>query len=490
MKKQNLKQESVYLFSDITKLSEVDEDGYTSIPIFREGQFEHPWYGTLDFNKEYLNTIVKNFRKNIVPRAISFDQDHEPGQGALAWVKEATDGVFLKEVIFDSEVGQKVKTFLFAKIKYTSKGKELIDGGVFRYFSSEIHPEFTTHEMHQLGEDEDETAVVKHGATLIGGGFTNRPFIPNLGGVYSESVPDLDGVNVVMSSDFKDSGSFLGYVFTDEAPVQKLTVPDEGTTNEPDAAAESTNEEPVELATQGDGMKFSEVIAHYSELEGSAKVEYLRDAASKMESDAEKASLEALAQAEQSAIEFSAKLADEKHKLSAVEKRNTELSNKMTNLTSKLVDVKADAYESKVKAFASKLVEDKQHLSAVKVAKEFLLSVKPSSRELKFSTLAEEGDADVDLFEVIENIFNALPEAARFSDVAAIETVETKPDQEPLETPEAPKDAPVEDPRIALFTQKYSQAPSASVVPFIMEDGELDLDAMEQASAKSEDAGE
>jgi len=156
------KMKHVGKYLTFVKLSEGDKPvALTSKPmtieILRTGTFKHPVYGKLEITKEKLENMVRNFDNEVLGREISFDFTHNPDIGASAWV----DKLLLRE--------RDGVSILCAVIHPTEDGVKAIKGKKYRYFSAEYTENY-----------KDKEADKEHGPTLISGGFTNRPFVPNL----------------------------------------------------------------------------------------------------------------------------------------------------------------------------------------------------------------------------------------------------------------------------------------------------------------------
>lgn len=156
-----------------------EEDQNFSIEMLREGKYKHPWYGDLDFNRKYLLKLIENFLNDVVDREIAFDSSHAPWEGATGWLKTLS----LRRRIFKD---RKRRYVLTGDVKPTKWGKDLVEGERFKYYSIEVNDKF---EDKETGED--------YGPTIMGGGLTNRPFIPGMRSIQmSEDVvnaPDQGG---------------------------------------------------------------------------------------------------------------------------------------------------------------------------------------------------------------------------------------------------------------------------------------------------------
>ena len=111
----------------------------------------HAAYGEVVITGEMLQSFVRNFSEGVVGVDLMIDYDHDQGKAA-GWIKS----------VFLSADGQT----LFGEVKWTPKGAQTLSDRDFRYYS----PEFTLNYVHpHTGQ--------AHGATLLGGGLVNRPFL-------------------------------------------------------------------------------------------------------------------------------------------------------------------------------------------------------------------------------------------------------------------------------------------------------------------------
>jgi len=137
------------------KLAEDDfeKEKTVKIQIMREGKWEHPMYGKLEFNQKKFRKFIRNFNLNIPQEHIAYDFKHRPDWGAAAWVKK-----------FHSS-GDK----FFATVELTPRGYKSLKEREFIYFSTEFTDEY-----------QDYETGTKHGPCILGGGLTNRPFIKDM----------------------------------------------------------------------------------------------------------------------------------------------------------------------------------------------------------------------------------------------------------------------------------------------------------------------
>lgn len=191
----------VYFASDLFKFVSVSEgapaklaDGETYsvwIPIFREGKFKHPVYGDLNFDRKFLQKIVDNHKMKCLPYKVSFDVSHLPDNGAIGWIEDWENGLELRKVSYETSTGKNSKWFIFAKTELNPRGYSLVKNREFRYFSSEIHPNYSTRELEDVRSYNGSASerMIEFGPVLQGGGLTNRPFIPHLGDIqFSEGI--------------------------------------------------------------------------------------------------------------------------------------------------------------------------------------------------------------------------------------------------------------------------------------------------------------
>lgn len=130
-------------------------------------------YGEFDITDETCEDMVANWEAKILgERSPYIDTDHDGG-AAMGWIKtlEArNDG-------------------LYAQIEWTEPGKELLEKGIYKYFSAEI------------GEHKDIHTGLKIKNVLIAATLTNRPFMntmpqAHLNDVNPPAHSDRDSLNI------------------------------------------------------------------------------------------------------------------------------------------------------------------------------------------------------------------------------------------------------------------------------------------------------
>ena len=113
------------------------------------GTWETDKYGRMTFTREYLDKIVQNYRDKVLGNREPFiDTDHD-NAAANGWIKD---------VVADDD-GLKIK------IEWTERGKELLEAGLYKYFS--VHIEEGKKNL-ATGKDID-------GPVLIAVALTNVP---------------------------------------------------------------------------------------------------------------------------------------------------------------------------------------------------------------------------------------------------------------------------------------------------------------------------
>lgn len=148
----------IHLIDIGEQFSEANEDNPMSeIEVLTEGYWEHEAYGEVVITEEDIDKFIENFNSKTRRIDIAVDMDHQPEKGALGWFKE------LKKVVKDGV------TRLNAVIEWTSLGVEMIEKGIYRYFSPEFYFEYEDPETHEIYEN-----------VLMGGGLTNRPYFKSL----------------------------------------------------------------------------------------------------------------------------------------------------------------------------------------------------------------------------------------------------------------------------------------------------------------------
>lgn len=143
-----------YELKDVT-LDDVQGTRRSWVPVFPEGHFEHPEYGTLDFTLGELRKYVMNFRKKVRKIDIAVDIDHK-NEDAVGWLK-------------DLEIREGVG--LFGLVEWNQHGAGLIADKRYRYISP------------QFGEYVDEESGTTYDPVLVALTITNFPFLKSMAAV-------------------------------------------------------------------------------------------------------------------------------------------------------------------------------------------------------------------------------------------------------------------------------------------------------------------
>lgn len=492
------KKGSVYCFADIAEgevfnsLKDVDTDNLPDdaqipieIPIFREGRFEHPLYETLKFDEQYLTSLISNHRKRVLPRAVSFDLDHRAfGGGAAAWLREDIDDpLILKTVdVPQPDGGTRKMSVLFAKMYLNRRGAQLVKSREYRYFSAEVHPNYSTRELIKLGKDYE---IVKHGPVLLGGGLTNNPFIPGLG-------------EYIFSADGETPEGFEGacVLQTDsEGGIYLFSVPEEGEVEEPSSVKEQEPErqsapEPVQESNHKFGDKPMDKLLQLfaNAVSDEAKLEVLSNASMEFSEDQDKLTAISLLRKQVEANiadrqAFNELVADNARK----EERVKQLSADNANLKIEARKAVEVAYNTKVNLFCEELRSANHFESVVEKVKEVLVNSPVAVRDAGYKFSADQEETS-DIMDVLRQIFAAVPSEARMNFTESLQSqedelngvVQTAPEggtQEFSTEEDADKqenDAEAELARRAqLYSQEYGSACPEGWLKYLDENGRL-----------------
>src|SRR5215210_7554809 len=141
----------------------------SEIHVVPTGTWEHPVYGEMEITTSHIAEFVRNFTDK-VRRDIPITAGHDNGMGggelpAIGWFTDVVDrGV----------------NGLWAGVKWTEEGVQLLEQRAFKYFS----PEF--YEMY-----EDPETRKKYSHVLVGGALTNKPYFKELEPVVAFSEPSI-----------------------------------------------------------------------------------------------------------------------------------------------------------------------------------------------------------------------------------------------------------------------------------------------------------
>lgn len=538
------KHSNVYSFSDLFGHDfgelEGDEQVYTSVDqlpkdpqrgdlhrvrfsMFRTGKWEHPWYGEIDFDREYLNTLKENFDRGVVPRRIGFDLEHTRNQGEVGnvgWM----EALELREGQVMTPAGPKEVVFLDVVAAFNKLGSELLVDRRYAHCSAEIHPDFSTNEKVDIevddgdGNKEKTSTVFSHGPTVIGCALTNRPFIPSLGEVIEFSADkggeDEELYDITMSDDDSTGIRFFSCRKFDEEDIQSFEDPvedaqtfNEGDSAEPgqgvadeDSSEENSQVEENEQPNEGDKMKLSELMKKVKAFSTpSEQLGYLQEVSSKFSGDGAELIQELIATkqyAVQQEEDAKAQIAEAAQRKKQAEKRAQEYQAKVTDLTVELADAKEGEWEQRVQNFGAQLRDANHHESLVKVVTTKLSAINSETRAQKFSVVGDEETKEESLLEILEQCFSAIPESARLDTSTNLEgNQEYEVDPEggnvsPADAGEADEgsgeDGSDEDAlrqkRIEAYKAVHDGAePQEFMIPAInAETGALDMDKLDQ----------
>jgi len=151
------------------------------------GHWHHPWYGELDITDETCADMVANWEAKVLgERQPYIDTDHDGG-AANGWIVE----------LEARDAG------LFAKIEWTEPGKELLEKGIYKYFSAE------------MGDHMDIDTGLKVKNVLIAATLTNRPFMNTMPEAHLKDVKSSahrDRVKIISQEDSMTFAEIKGAV--------------------------------------------------------------------------------------------------------------------------------------------------------------------------------------------------------------------------------------------------------------------------------------
>jgi hypothetical protein len=136
------------------------------IQIMRVGEWNHPQYWKVTVTKDTIKDVVKNFKNRERWIDLAVDENHEWNHRSLARFKD---------------LYQEGKDALFAVLKLTKKGAELLTEGAYKYFSPEI----------VFSKTDEETWKIQKNL-LLWGAFTNRPFFKNMQPMFANEAADTE----------------------------------------------------------------------------------------------------------------------------------------------------------------------------------------------------------------------------------------------------------------------------------------------------------
>lgn len=420
----HLNKSSVYHFGTVSEEQlknipndiQLDGEYPLDIEIFRTGKFLHPWYGDLVFDKAYLEKIVENYNKSCHPTDVSFDIGHDPDKaGAIAWVrKDVDEPLMVVSKMKKDAFGNDMEYFaLIAKVNLNSEGAKLIKGKRYKFFSSEIHPNYKSYELFSktVVDEEGNAKEVDYqmsevGPVLLSGGITNRPFIIGM-------------EPMSMSDSGNEKSMMFAFPQPDEEKQEK--------TNEPKEPVAPK----VEEIPQGEQkMKLSDV-----KLDGatvSAKIQILKlsipeiDESDVLMANTILAALEAQLQSEE-ALSLSVM------KEQKAAKREQELAETLKQKEVSLQEYKETSYQKSVQLYCEDLRKKSFPEATISYLENKFSNMVPTSREQKFSTLNGEKVEQFDVMAFAVELLETMPAQAKVHEESITDTsgnvVETVPEQ-------------------------------------------------------------
>jgi hypothetical protein len=533
-----LKQESVYAFKDLSQIfkqknmpKSIDVGSFHTVDIemFRTGKFYHAWYGDLNFDKTYLESMIRNYKAGVYPTHISFDLDHDPTKGAVGWLSESEDALSIVEKVVKNFMGQdETVHFLIGKIDLNSYGYGLVADSIYRYFSAEIHPKYKGREK-VVARDEKgvdvELVQTTETPVLTGGSLTNKPFIEKMGAVMLSS-------NVISSNHSLEDGEFFATYEGDKSfffasvknKAKKNSEPEDEEDDDMDkddvedksdskvdcdcgkkeckkcSMSKKSKKEDKEYSIdeveslknsyiEGGEMNFSEIQSAIKDMSLADKITHLEGLAQKYSNDPSAAGIAIVLSSLKEAKRADDLASQEVQKRMKAEKDAQESEAKAISLSLQVKEAREIGYSKRVELFCEQMTRAGHFPSLVNKAKEILTDLPADNRDVKFSSLAKP-ESKLDLLEVIEQLFSSLPQDAKTKTLtdevtSAAATVETKPEgvapvvlNTPVDNkPDAKNDVPE---KVKLFFSKYGKFypninEDKDAWSQITEDGELDF---------------
>lgn len=186
--------ESAWFFNALEFKSDITykKDDVVRVQIMRTGTWQHQEYGEVKITKKIISDIVKNFEEDVRGIELAVDENHEENHKALAWFKEL--------IVEDGG------NSLFADVKLTKKGADLLNEGAYKYFSPEI--------IFHTVDDETGNFISN---LLNGGAFTNRPFFKRMQPLMASE----DAASIEQSGSSSTTERHA-YFFSNTPPMKKL----------------------------------------------------------------------------------------------------------------------------------------------------------------------------------------------------------------------------------------------------------------------------
>ena len=374
-----------------------DKPTTIDIQCLRMGKFKHPWYGTLNFDQKFFDSLVKNFEADIPNPEIAFDFSHQPDLGAAAWINKT----FVEE------------NNLMANVTLTEKGEESLRKKEFKYFSIEYTDDYVEYEFSEGLDDKgnvvERETKISHGPTILGGGLTNRPFIKGMAPVSLHDAGEIIALEEVI--DDKSLQSTKEVKESMEKTLEELQT-------ERDELKDKIKElEAKEDDSLADDLE--DLNVQLSDI--SAAVKTLSE---KGDGDATKA-LDELNKTKEELEKANKKLEEEG-------KTSKQLSEKVSTLADtvkKLMESNKVLHEDKHRISVQKKLGDFRKLGAFPATLKIIEKISLEEAVRDFSVTLSEGegaekkDVEKTFFDVVDSLLESIPEDHRFTEAELSESV-------------------------------------------------------------------
>ncbi len=394
-------------FSVDLESKKFEDKNVIEIECLKSGKFRHPWYGVMSFDEKFFNNIIKNFEANIPNPEIAFDFKHQPDWGAAAWI----ESLFVK------------RGNLFARASLTKKGRQSILDKEFRYFSIEYTDDyveylFTENETKE-GKKIETEKTVSHGPTILGGGLTNRPFIKGMGPVSLSETGEIIEMEEVLEGNLNENlnknkevkvemDKTLEELKAEQEEIKKKLAEIEEDKDEKMKKGEKKAKEEEDEDKEAFKAKLSEIsenikklsekeVNPISETKTNNEVKKFEEAERKLQeknNEVKKLSedVKVLSETLTKLMESNKVLQDDKHKLSV--ERKLDSLKKLGVFPATLKTIESIAFSDSIKNFNITLSEDDK-------------------------------DVSYNFLDIVEKIFDSVPQEFRFSDKESSESVTT-----------------------------------------------------------------
>ena len=432
----------------ITSIDQLPDDpkpgdkAYVSFNMFRSGEFDHPYYGPLVFDLDYLTKLKTNFDVNVAGRSIHMDLDHSPVRATSTKSYGKILEVEIEELELGSLIGTRSAFCIKGVVELNSLGINILKDGQYEYCSIEIDNEYTTYEREPLPENlltDDERsegssgAVLMYGPTIVGCAFTNRPFIPGLGEVvaFSEGSPVYEKGKVVLS---EEQG---GVRFFSAEKKENVEIEQSSEDPQPEVplgpvAMEGASSEKEE----GDKMKFQDLIKQMRAFSTVAEqVAFLNENRGELD-EAGQVALDAIVESKNSELSQEKATQEFAQRQKQLEAQQTAAIELQAQLRKQLAEAREGEWSGRVSSFAANLRAEGHHESLVQTVEQTLSGLVAESRAQSFSFVSPEGEkTSSNLIDLLKKVFAAIPGSSRLD---TSEVTEGGPAEEVVVSPEAP----------------------------------------------------